>query len=131
MNNLSTKFKTLIGLSLLTVMLGGCAKTEYSAELTEPAEIMEVVYTPSQHGSGTGMGMSMKGTMVMTVNNVNIPEVFAVVFKCEHGKFIIQRRDIWEKAKIGMKVTVHYREVYRVTDKARSLVKYDFIDFTP
>jgi len=131
MKNLSTKFKALIGLSLLAAWLGGCAKTEYSAELTEPAEIMEVVYTPSQHGSGSGMGMTTNGTVVMTVNNVNIPEVFAVVFKCEHGKFIIKRRDIWDKAKIGMKVVVHYREVYRVTDKARTLVRYDFMDFTP
>ena len=121
----------LIGVSALIVivLLGGRAKTEYSQELTENAEITEVVYTPSQHGSGVSPGISSKGTMVMSFTSINIPEVFAVVFKCGHGKFIIKRKDVWEKAKIGMHVTVRYREVYRVSGKERRLVKYDFLGF--
>lgn len=113
----------------LTVLLGGCMKTEFSQELTEKAEIVEVVYTPSQHGSGISPGFSTKGTMVTSFTSIDIPEVFAVVFQCEHGKFIVKRKDVWEKAKIGMQVTVRYREAYKVSGKERRLVEYDFLGF--
>ena len=116
--------------SALIVLLAGCYKVERSEELTEQAEITEVVYTPSQHGIGTGAGMSMKGNMVVTTSSVSIPEVHAVVFKCPHGKFIVKRKDVWEKAKVSMKVVVHYKEVFHVTDTNRELVKYDFLYFT-
>lgn len=124
------KIKTLAAFSIFAVLVAGCAKTEYSEERTELAEITEVVYTPSQHGFGTGVGMSMKGNPVVTTNNITVPETFAVVFKCEHGKFIVQRKDAWAKAVVGARVMVRYREVYEVTDEARTLVKYDFIDFS-
>jgi len=130
---MKTKTSSLLayfGIFAMIVSLSGCFKVEYSDELTERAEITEVVYTPSQHGTGTGIGMSMKGTMVVTTTSVNIPEVFAVVFKCQHGKFIVSRREIWEKSKVGMKVVVHYKEKYHVIDNRRELVKYEFLDFT-
>lgn len=123
-------FNRAIAICVL-IMLAGCYKIEKSPVLTEEAEITEVVYTPSQHGSGTGFGMTGKGTMVMTTNSVNIPEVFAVVFKCKHGKFIIKRKDVWQKAVVGMKVSVRYQEVYKITDKGRALVEYDFLSFRP
>ena len=121
---------THFGVSTLIVLLAGCYRVEYSDELTEQAEITEVVYTPSLHGSGVGMGMTAGGSLVVTNNSVSIPEVHAVVFECQHGKFIIKRKDMWEKAKIGMKVLIHYKEVFHVTDKSRELVKYNFLDFT-
>lgn len=112
-----------------TALLGGCGETEYSAELTEKAEIVEVVYTPAQHGSAIGPTFSTSGNVGVAITSVDIPEVYAVVFQCEHGKFIIKRKDVWERAKTGAKVTVRYREEYWVTEKERRLVKYDFLGF--
>jgi hypothetical protein len=108
---------------LATVIFAACAKTEYSAELSEPATVVEVVYSPSQHGSGTGM--SMKGEL--SVTSVSIPEVFATVFECQHGKFIIERKDVWQRSHVGDRVNVRYREVYKVRKGQRELVNYDFI----
>ena len=127
-----TKTALRIGVSALIVLsVLGCIKTEFSQVLTEKAEITEVVYAPSRHGSGGGFGMTTEGDLVMTLDSVDIPAVYAVVFKCEHGKFIINRKDVWEKAKVGMHVTVRYREVYKVSKKERRLVKYNFLGFDP
>ena len=38
MNNLNTKFKALIGLSLLTVWLGGCTGATGNISATDPTE---------------------------------------------------------------------------------------------
>lgn len=127
--NYKVKTGTYLVIPVLIIVLGGCEKTEYGPELTENAEITEVVYTPSQHGSGNSLGVSANGTVVTSFASIDIPEVFAVVFKCEHGKFIVKRKDVWEKAKTGMAVTVHYREVYKVLGEERRLIKYDFLGF--
>jgi hypothetical protein len=115
------------------LVLAGCYKTEYSETLTEQAAVLDVIYQPSQHGGGMGVGMSMSGNMVVTSNSVDIPAKYAVVFECQHGKFIIEgtgekHKALWQRLKAGQRVTVTYREQWRVDDKTRTLVKYDFLD---
>jgi len=124
--------KTFTALALALV-LSACEipKTEYSRVLSEPAEVTEVVYTPAQHGSAIGPTFSSSGSIGLAVTSVSTSEVHAVVFKCQHGKFIVKRKEVWEKTKPGMKGTVRYREVYRTTSKTKDLIDYRFIDFTP
>ena len=132
----------VIALALVTLLVTGCKKAvlEYSEVLTEPATVVDLVYTPSLHGGGVGptFGMSGSGdaTLGLAITSVNVPERYAVVFLCQHGKFIIQSakaKELWQRLKLNQEVTVSYKEVYRtVYDDnkvvSRALIKYDFLD---
>lgn len=72
------------------------------------------------------------------LTTTEVPEKFAVVFKCQHGKFIITKKAVYDKLKSseGQKVEVSYREVYRATYKtennerqlvSRVMTEYDFL----
>jgi hypothetical protein len=135
----------------------GCkeTKTEYSATLYENAFVSDAVYTPSKHETEIGvtafdgglMGVDYGGNAGiqigggMQISSVTVPEKFAVVFKCAHGKFIVQKASVYDQLKsaIGKTVKVAYREVYRVTYDdvdgttkviARELADYDFLSAT-
>ena len=114
--------------ALLFLFVVGCYKTEYSPTLTEPATVSDSIYTPAQHGSAVGPVLNTSGNAGLAITSVDVPEAYAVVFKCQHGKFIVKRKDIWEKLQTGDKVVIQYREEYHVTDKERVLHKFDFID---
>jgi len=114
----------------------GCYETEYSPVLSEPAVVLDTVYQPSSHGDGMGLALNSKGGVSPAFTSVDIPAKWAIVFKCQHGKFIVEGTDekhkaLWEKLTRDQKVTVSYREVFHVTDKERRLAKYDFIDAVP
>lgn len=137
----------------LVILLAGCqeVKQEFSEALHEDAVIENVVYTPSQHeprvepsfgGSGAiGFGPNGVGIRIgngIQFTSVTVPEKFAVVFRCQHGQFIISRKKVYEKFKDHKDKTVDvvYREVYRTTYNtqdgkkrvvARELVDYDFL----
>jgi hypothetical protein len=140
------------------LMLTACqeVKRECSNTLHEDAVIVGVVYTPSRHDSQVGLtaiktgptGIDYGGNLGIRVNgglqisSVEVPEQFAVVFSCQHGQFIITRKEVYEKLKDhkGRTVDVAYREIYRTTYErkkdgekqvvARELVGYDFLDAT-
>lgn len=111
--------------------------TEFSNVMIEPAVVVETVFTPSIHQSNIDIGLTTNLDLSFTPRSINVPEKYAVVFQCDHGKFIIERKELWDKLKVGDKVVVSYREVYNVlsTDKDRdgvressvSLVDYDFV----
>lgn len=129
---------------LATGLLTGCQETkiEYSKTFTETAVVLDLVYTPSRHGSDIAptIGLTGEGDMSFGITpiSIDIPEVYAIVFKCEHGKFIIncdtpERLKIWQKLEEKQKVVVMYREKYRTIYEdgriiSRSLEKYDFLD---
>lgn len=138
-------YKKLCSFLVLFMLISACEyyEKEYSAEMTEPAMVTEVIYSPPRHGSDIAPTFGMTGGGNMTVGftsvDVKIPEVYAIVFKCQHGKFIIQTphkkaKDLWGHLKRDQEVTVRYREVYRVLygkDKKpikKELLEYDFID---
>lgn len=118
------------------LLLTACGwKTEKSEILSEPAVVRDVIYAPSQHGSGTGVGMTMKGSLVVTSESISIPAKYAIVFECKHGKFIVEgskekHKALWKRLKVGQEVTVTYHEVWRIyeDDGRRELVKMDFVD---
>lgn len=148
--SLRKKLLPTLVLGLGTSLLIGCEETkiEYSKILHEEAVVSDVVYTPSRHGSGSGIGptMGFDGNIGIAITHVdvNIPEKYAVIFKCQHGKFIIQGtsqryKNLWEKLERDQNVIVEYREVYKsvyddidgdgVKDLIkRELIKYDFLD---
>jgi len=117
---------------------------------------METVYTPSKHELGLGvtaikigggLGVDFSGDLGLgigsrlQVSSSEVPEKFAVVFKCKHGKFIVERKEIYEKlkGKDGRNVDISYTEVYRTTYEKkdgkeyvsnRVLTKYHLVDAT-
>lgn len=154
-------FSGLFLMVLLTLILTACGprkktEVEFSPVLEEDAVVVDLVYTPSQHGSGVGVGPSIDMTgegglgIAIVPVSVDIPEKYAIVFKCQHGKFIIEcntpeRKALWQKLDEGQKVRVQYKEVYKVTyliykDEnkrkvkelvAKNLKKYDFLTAIP
>ena len=115
-------------------------KTESSPELTERARVVDVIFQPSNHGSGVGPTFDLTGNggLGIAITSVDIPEKYAVVFECQHGKFIIQgdqqkAKELWQRLKRDQQVTVRYKEVYETTYEdgralERHLTKYDFVD---
>ena len=114
--------------------------TEFSDIMTEPAEVIEVVFTPSTRHTTDSVDNHLNPQVV------DIPEKYSVVFKCEHGVFIVNTNDVlfselivrFKSLRAGDKVRVLYREIYEIlsTEHDRdgvreffvSLVGYDFID---
>lgn len=157
------KLQKILGVGIATVALplwlAGCdfirslpeTRTEYSKVLHEDAKVVDVVYTPSRHGGGIGpsFGMTSGGDAAvgLAVTSVNIPEKYAVVFKCQHGKFIVEGEDkehknLWGRLQEGQEVDVTYKEIYEATYMdankdgkkeyiERKLIKYDFLDAKP
>jgi len=146
------KYSFLTSLLLSSSFVLGCSgretRREVSDILHEDAIVVDVVYTPSRHGSGAGLGptIDFDGNIGISFSSVsvNIPEKYAVVFKCEHGKFIsagtdARHKELWERLQEGQDVDVTYREIFESTyediDKdgkkdliKRKLIAYDFLD---
>jgi hypothetical protein len=121
----------LVALFLVFVACGPYNRTEkeYTAILEEDATVVDLVYTPSRHGSDVGIGLTTGGDLSITPVSINIPEKYAIVFKCQHGKFIIdcntqERKKLWNDLDEGQKVRVKYKEAwlitYRVEKKQRT-----------
>lgn len=132
--------KLVIAGMAIVFLLQGCVRevTEYSPELTEEATVVDVVYVPSRHGDGVGPTVGSNGEVGLAFTSVDIPEKYAVVFECQHGKFIIEHnqektKELWQRLHRDQKVTVTYREEYRAKYDGEKLIerrlhKYDFID---
>ncbi len=113
-------------------------KMVLSPEMTEEATVADLVYTPSNHGSDISPTMNMNGDLGVAFTSIDILERYAVVFQCQHEKFIVQSdqtkaKELWTRLKKDQKVTVRYRERYEETFDDEKLVerrlkKYDFID---
>lgn len=148
---------TVLLCGVVLLLLVGCQENrrEYSETIHEDAAIAEIVYTPSRHDSKidltlirTGpMGIGYSGNFGirigggLQINDVTVQEKFAIVFKCQHGQFIVQNKEIYDKLKDhkGKTVDVTYREIYRTTYDTkngkkqvtkRTLTGYDFLDAT-
>ena len=125
--------KTLATLALLgTLSLSGigCSSfnertaRETSDTLYEDAIVYAKVDPPSRHGSGAGPSIDItdEGILGVALVNVDIPKKYAIVFKCEHGKFMVwgtgsKHKELWERFNEGDSVTVSYKEIYRSTYK--------------
>ena len=133
------KINLAIVVALAAVFLTGCdlPVTEYSKMLTESGEVYDVAYVPRGHGSDTAIGFNTGkgGGMTVTPVSVTIPERYAVVFKCEHGKFVItgdKAKALYYRLERGQRVSIYYRIIYKVTKKGgRVQTDLDFIDAFP
>ena len=131
-------------------MFSGCdsrvsTKREISDTLYEEAVVSDAIYAPSQHGSSTSIDWLGDGG-VRTVS-VNVPKKYAVVFECQHGKFIIEgsrekHEALWKKCIRGKKMNVSYKEISDVIYEDRNgdgkkepvekrIVDYDFLNAEP
>ena len=111
----------------------GCHRTVHSPERTETGSVYDTAFVPKGHGSGTAVGYNTGKNSGVTISpvSVDIPERFAVVFKCEHGKFVIdgeKGRKLYQKLEKGDRVEIRYREVIRVTSTETNIVDLDFLD---
>ncbi len=96
--------------ALLTIaLLTGC--TDWGPVVTEPAEVDSLAFVPEGHGTGTGFSSS--GNVAVTF--VDVPARYAVVFRCQHGKFVVQGADerhknLWQRLREHDPVTVYFRQ---------------------
>lgn len=144
MKYLKPLFFLIVGVLLLALLgsLSACdfAVTRYGPNLTEEATVADLAYIPSGHGSGVGVGFTTGGNMAVTSTSVDIPERYAVVFHCPHGKFVVeggQYRGLWMRLREGQAVTVHYRHVQEcrkvdgvIQEDTCRTVDLDFLDAT-
>lgn len=124
---------SIIFLLIVSALVFSCVETKTSEMLYEEAEVVDVIYTPSQHDSNVSMGFTTSGDVSLTPVSVDLPTTYAIVFRCSHGKFVIQGttdkyKQYWENFREGQIVTISYKEVYEISDNEARLVKYDFID---
>jgi len=141
----------------LTASLPLAPYMEAGPELTEKGKVVEVAFRLGSSTVTTNqspgyektiaksflddpLGLHSKTVRVPSTNATNTVKVedqFAVVFECQHGKFIIEdlgkesrAGQLWKKLKQGDPVTIKYTEVYRIVPATneKTLVKYDFID---
>lgn len=131
MKSSNTKWPLIALAVAICWAFSGCTQRKYGPELTESAEIYDTCFVPKGHGSDVAIGMTTKGSMTVTPIDINIPARFAVVFKCQHGKFVIdgQRGEaLYERFSKGDKVTVKYCDVIEITKDGERAVDLHFID---
>lgn len=124
--------KSLI-IILVLLLLCGCAERRNGPELREEGLVQETCYVPAGHGRGTGLGYNFvgKGGMTMVSTRINIPERYAVVFKCQHGAFAIdgdRGKALYAKLKKGDPVTIRYCEELVVDGSVTNVADLHFID---
>lgn len=125
------KLKNLI--PVLLVLLSGCVERHNGPELSEPGEVYDTCFVPKGHGHDVAVGYNAgkRGGVTITPVNINIPARFAVVFKCQHGKFVIdgpRGERLYKKLSKGDRVVIRYCEVLEVKDGITTPVELHFID---
>lgn len=145
----------VVSVCMALFLLAGCQEVvrEHSEVLREDALIVSVVHTPASHKSELGLtafkggpfGMDYSGDIGirigggLQISESRVPEKFAVLLRCEHGEFLIERRTLYQqlKGREGQWIDVSYREIYRTTYEtkdgerqivSRVLTEYDFLD---
>jgi len=151
------KFWLVILLGSVLMSCGPRKERVESELLKEQAVVVTTIFTPSRHDPSfgfTALGDDEAGSLGVDWNgNVGIGlgdgvqisaskvlEKYGVVFRCQHGEFVNERKTMFERFRnlAGAKVEISYREIYEVTyDKGedgkekevkRDLVGLDFIN---
>jgi len=131
--NIKTNIRTAAALAVAcSVLLCGCVERQNGPELTESGEVYDTCFVPKGHGSDTAIGYNMGegGGMTITPIDVNIPARYAIVFKCQHGKFVIdgeRGESLYKQLSKGDKVNIRYCEVLEVKDGHTNAVDLHFI----
>jgi len=125
--------KTVIALALIASL---CCCDKYEQMVlhnVEPGEVVDTLFIPAGHGTGSGWGMSTSGSMVFTENSIRVPARYGVVFRCEHGQFASQGQDerhkqLWEKLPKGSVVRIQYDVIQHLRNGQLYKEEMDFID---
>lgn len=132
------------------------AHDEVSSELTEKGKVLEIAFRLGSSTTTTSVtpgynktisksfiddpiGLHDKKVVVPPTHSsstVKVEDQFAIVFECQHGKFLIESLGqesvghmLWKKLKQGDEVTIQYKERYTVFPSGeKKLVKYEFVD---
>lgn len=119
----------LIPLLLLTA---GCPKDVLGPTQSEPAEVYDTCFVPSGHGQTSGAwGYGHDGGVYTPPQDITIPATYAVVFKCQHGKFVIdgpRGEVLYKKLEKGDSVIVTYCEELTVDNGVTNHTGLHFID---
>jgi hypothetical protein len=124
------KIKLLLSLLLLAGICVGCRKESYGPELQESGEVYDLCFVPKGHGSDTAVGFNSEGHVTVTPIDIKIPPRFAVVFKCQHGKFVVdgeRGQSLYNQLNKGDAVTIRYCEVLESNDGKTNAVDLRFI----
>lgn len=96
----------------------------------EAGTVAALSYTPPNHGSGIGYTFTGRGGGP-TVVSVSTPEEWAVVFRCQHGSFVVdgpKAKELFGRFKQGDAVEIQYRVIYETVKGQDVPVDMDFID---
>lgn len=121
---------------LIALLLTGCSSTtiEYSEIKQEKIKVVDIVYTPATHSNGNSVGFTTSGDFTYSNVNVGTEPVYAIVFQCIHGKFIVFDSTIWANVNKDDTGVRHYNEQFEVEMKndvviaEPTLVKYNLLD---
>lgn len=92
----------------------------------ECAVVIEKQFSPEFNGSGSGVGMSSGGDLVVTSNSVHKCEQFMLVFKCEHNTvFSIDKKQLYNDLNKGDSVIIYYKEILNYKNE---IVDFNFIN---
>ena len=144
-----------IGL-LLALALCGCGprvSIERSPILYEDAIVYDLIFTPPAHMPSTKTEYQfgpyynwMEGEFEIGFHpaqvpcTITIPPKYGVVFKCQHGKFYIEREILYKTLQQGQRVNIQYQELYHITtekiegewrETKHELYDYDFLNAFP
>ena len=129
------KSKLYLAPALICVMLfaSACPEWQNGPEITEPGEVYDTCFVPKGHGSDVAIGYSMagKGGVTVTPVDIDIPARYAIVFKCQHGKFVIdgeRGERLYKKLSKGDHVTIRYCECFEVDGGKTNAADLHFID---
>jgi hypothetical protein len=102
-----------------------------SDTLHEPATVTETCYSPGFHHIDIDTSVDGDGNITITPVSCSVPEQYAVVFRCQHGKFVIREKRIWEKCARDDEVDITYQELYNDTydRQTKKMVKREVYDY--
>lgn len=118
---------------LIGLFLMGCGPvTEQSKVLKEKVRVVALVYNPGVHDSSVGPTINFNGGVGIGISSIDVPPYWAVVFECQHGRFIVEDKALWKAVYQDSVYTCLYTEIYKTEYKndvviSRVLVKYDFL----
>ena len=121
---------------ILCILITGCStsETQYSKIKTEKIKVDDVIYQPATHGSGSSLGFTTDGSLTISDISINTKAKYFVVFKCVHGKFIVEDSVMWSRVQVNDTGIWHYNEQFKieyyngVMTAPPSLEKYNLLD---
>lgn len=123
--------KQILMAAMAALLIAGCGP-QRSQDQIEEAIIDDLIFSPGGHGTGTGVGMAGKNVAVTSVT-VTIPTTYTIIFKCQHGRFIVtgsddRHRSLFLRFHKGERVDVKYAEWFKMHGSNKEVTGYDFID---